>query len=436
MIKLDLYYSRFWGYAQKIRKSVLIGKSFWAPDTGGSDVDPSNLIEKDRVSVFLARYRKLLYVDNSDESSTLQVARWYNSNFLATSEVGVVIVKYAKSLRKVTTSLDKLGIPYLAINSFTELDLKNVSHIFYVFNSASNSLLMVNRTPLHVFLGHGQSEKGACEHPMLRMYDYIGVAGPRAKEKLVLSSILSQSDVASRCIQIGMPYMPRRERDGRPGSLIYAPTWEGGMPEQEYSSLPFGKTQQYFLDLVEKNDIQVVVIRPHPSTAIKNRNYVVYLNDLIMALYNRFGDDGIAIEVELQSGSNIARRFQSSKLTKRLPASIIIREVNVLNLAEYEFVLADISAVATEAAALGLKLHVLVAQLSDLQVARNRYKDVIYVGLESSEDLSWPSMTKFKISDVNTPEVGYEHESWEKLQPDILFREVVLEMTRRESNLK
>ena len=112
--------------------------------------------------------------------------------------------------------------------------------------------LYVNHTPqnfsalrftslVHVYLAHGDSDKGVSISNQCKAYDFCFVAGQAAIDRL--SDYLMFTDPASWCITIGRPQLdaspvvtPASGRPDRP-TVLYAPTWEGAQPSLAYGSL-------------------------------------------------------------------------------------------------------------------------------------------------------------------------------------------------------
>jgi hypothetical protein len=134
---------------------------------------------------------------------------------------------------------------------------------FYVQGSPMNQTLQRYRQLTHVWLNHGDSDKQANFHPRHATYDLLFVAGQQGVERYAEHGIAVPPE---RFVIVGRPQVETIEiRDeplppGTPRTVLYAPTWRGGRPSTNYSSLPLG------LDLVRALIERgvTVVFRPHP----------------------------------------------------------------------------------------------------------------------------------------------------------------------------
>jgi hypothetical protein len=134
---------------------------------------------------------------------------------------------------------------------------------FYVQGSPANQTFQRYRQLTHVWLNHGDSDKQANFHPRHATYDKLFVSGRLGVERYARHGI----DVpADRFVLVGRPQVERIEsRDqplppGSPRTVLYAPTWKGGRPSTNYSSLPLGEAM--VKALIERG--ATVIFRPHP----------------------------------------------------------------------------------------------------------------------------------------------------------------------------
>ena len=97
--------------------------------------------------------------------------------------------------------------------------------VLYVNQSVRNFQLMRYGRAMHVFISHGESEKGYMSSGQLRAYDFAFIAGQAAYERIENS--LPNYDPAVRTRAIGRPqldFLPTdRSGSGRP-TVFYAPT--------------------------------------------------------------------------------------------------------------------------------------------------------------------------------------------------------------------
>ncbi len=151
--------------------------------------------------------------------------------------------------KKMSDHLDSMVVP-------------SMKAAFYVQGSAANATFQ--RYPMtHVWLNHGDSDKQANYHPRHASYTKLFVSGQQGVDRYAAHGV----DVPpGRFAIVGRPQiesiMVRDEAPppGTPRTILYAPTWKGGRPSTNYSSLPNGLTM--IKAVLERGS--TVIFRPHP----------------------------------------------------------------------------------------------------------------------------------------------------------------------------
>ena len=134
---------------------------------------------------------------------------------------------------------------------------------FYVQGSASNLTFQRYRRLTHIWLNHGDSDKAANFGARHATYDRIFVAGQQGVDRYAAHGVRVPPE---RFAVVGRPQVEHIEvRDsapapGTPRTVLYAPTWRGGRPSTDYSSLRLG--DRIVAALLERGD--TVIFRPHP----------------------------------------------------------------------------------------------------------------------------------------------------------------------------
>ena len=133
---------------------------------------------------------------------------------------------------------------------------------FYVQGSPANTTFQ--RYPLtHVWLNHGDSDKQANFHPRHASYTKLFVSGQQGIDRYAAHGIEVPPE---RFAVVGRPQIEEIQvRDtplppGTPRTVFYGPTWKGGRPSTNYSSLPVG--EQIVQRLLDRG--ATVIFRPHP----------------------------------------------------------------------------------------------------------------------------------------------------------------------------
>lgn len=136
--------------------------------------------------------------------------------------------------------------------------------VFYVNNEAKNAQAVRFRGPTHVHLGHGDSEKPPSYQPTTAMFDEIFVAGQAGIDRYGAHGVPVP---AEKFRIVGRPQLERIEppRDPRPlpPTVLYAPTWRGGVADMSFGSLRHGAA---IVSALLRLGV-TVAFRPHPYSA-------------------------------------------------------------------------------------------------------------------------------------------------------------------------
>ena len=146
----------------------------------------------------------------------------------------------------------------------------DVRVVLYVNQVERNFRMLRFAEPVHVQLGHGESDKAYSVSNQHKAYDLTFVGGPAGRDRL--AEALRGFDATERTVQVGRPQLdhayagaPDWADDGRP-RVLYAPTWEGDRPSVAYGSL-VSHGVAVVQALVADPDVRVVY-RPHPRTGL------------------------------------------------------------------------------------------------------------------------------------------------------------------------
>jgi hypothetical protein len=151
--------------------------------------------------------------------------------------------------KKMSDHLDSMVVP-------------SMKAAFYVQGSAANATFQRYRMT-HVWLNHGDSDKQANYHPRHASYSKLFVSGQQGVDRYAAHGI---EVPPGRFEIVGRPQIESiMVRDqplppGTPRTVLYAPTWKGGRPSTNYSSLPNGLAM--IKAVLERGS--AVIFRPHP----------------------------------------------------------------------------------------------------------------------------------------------------------------------------
>lgn len=238
---------------------------------------PDKLGDDDRLAGTTLRHSVLVYFPDTQES-LYQIEPWLAAFEALDARLPVVVVcqdsRTAARLRAAST------LEVLTIARYGRLDdllgRSDVKLALYVSHSARNFECLRFTSMVHVYLGHGDSDKGVSASNQVKAYDYCFVAGRAAVDRIARN--VHSYDAAARCLTIGQPQLdvsgvlglPAPGAADRP-TILYAPTWEGAQPSVAYSSvLSHGETM--VRALVESGRWRVLY-RPHPLTGVTSPDY-------------------------------------------------------------------------------------------------------------------------------------------------------------------
>lgn len=171
----------------------------------------------------------------------------------------------------VSTRLPILGLP--AASEVLMLDFSCAKVSLFPSNTGNNIHLLRLPGMMSAFIGHGDSDKSASNNPFSRAYDELWVAGEAGADRYRNSGLGIDE---SRYRFVGRPQVDGIVREPFVGAVdiptvLYAPTWEGVNPEQEYSSLrAIGR--KLIEELLNNGNVRVVY-KPHPFTGQRDPRY-------------------------------------------------------------------------------------------------------------------------------------------------------------------
>lgn len=138
----------------------------------------------------------------------------------------------------------------------------SVRAVFYVntHHQCVDGVRYLDRT--HVHLNHGDSDKPSSYHPMIGMFDQVFVAGQAAVDRFSRHGVVVPT---KKFVLVGRPQVSDIVPDNvdplpRHTTVLYAPTWRGGVRDMTFSSLDHGaQIVQALIDHGVR-----VAFRPHP----------------------------------------------------------------------------------------------------------------------------------------------------------------------------
>jgi len=178
----------------------------------------------------------------------------------------VVITRNAETVPVITElTTAPVLVPRLnsVLGNLDQMVVGSLKAAFYVQGSPANLTFQRYRKLTHVWLNHGDSDKAANFGARHATYDRIFVAGQQGVERYAEHGVNVPRE---RFALVGRPQIENIEvRDaplppGAARTVLYAPTWRGGRPSTDYSSLRLG--EQIVAALLRRG--ATVIFRPHP----------------------------------------------------------------------------------------------------------------------------------------------------------------------------
>lgn len=168
---------------------------------------------------------------------------------------------------------------------------RDVRVVLYLNQLEANFRMLRFASPVHIQIGHGESDKDSSISNQHKAYDLVFVGGDAGRDRL--GQALRGFDANERTLLVGRPQLdytyqgaPSWPRDS--GMRVwYAPTWAGDRP-----SIAYGSLASHGVAIIEAllADPSIrVIYRPHPRTRYTTREHRD-ADKAVRALLARAGD--------------------------------------------------------------------------------------------------------------------------------------------------
>jgi hypothetical protein len=152
---------------------------------------------------------------------------------------------------------------------------RDVRVVLYLNQIEANFRMLRFPSPVHIQIGHGESDKGGSVSNQHKAYDLTFVGGDAGRERL--DRALRQFNATERTLAVGRPQLdysypgaPPWPRDSTM-RVWYAPTWEGDRP-----SIAYGSLASHGVAIIEAllADPSIrVIYRPHARAGYASRKH-------------------------------------------------------------------------------------------------------------------------------------------------------------------
>ena len=150
---------------------------------------------------------------------------------------------------------------------------RDVRVVLYLNQIESNFRMLRFASPVHIQIGHGESDKGGSVSNQHKAYDLTFVGGDAGRDRLSIA--LRGFDANERTLAVGRPQLDHSYPGAPPWPrdsglrVWYAPTWEGDRP-----SIAYGSLASHGVAIIEAllADPSIrVIYRPHARTGYASR---------------------------------------------------------------------------------------------------------------------------------------------------------------------
>jgi CDP-Glycerol:Poly(glycerophosphate) glycerophosphotransferase len=206
-----------------------------------------------------------------------QLRQWYAPLLALNERHSVILVlQDSRAARLVRQELD---LPAVVIAHYGRLDellsRSEVKLALYVNHNPLNFAALRFTSLAHVYLTHGDSDKGVSVSNQSKAYDFIFVPGQAAVDRMQAYTMFY--DAAPHCVLIGCPQLDvDRPTAAAPPpasrpTVLYAPTWEGAQPSMAYGSV--ASHGPAIVRALLADGRFTVAYRPHPLNGISSAGY-------------------------------------------------------------------------------------------------------------------------------------------------------------------
>ena len=180
--------------------------------------------------------------------------------------------------------------------------IDSIKAALYISNVGKNIHSIRSQYLKHIFIGHGDSDKSSSANNLMKLYDYMFVAGDAHIDRIKKQNLFVPHDYF---FKIGRPQIEltidKKNKTSKKNKLniLYAPTWEGYYEDSCYSSLKdIGKNILNFFN----SSTYELIFKPHPLLGTVDSSYLKTTINLSKAshfksniLYDYFANADILI---------------------------------------------------------------------------------------------------------------------------------------------
>jgi len=227
----------------------------------GEDAQLDGRVLDTRIAVFFPDPPENLY----------QLRQWYAALEALDAQLGVTVILQDSRTAALVRAECALDVVVAAATRTVGALLATgaVRAVLYVGQANANAVGLRAPHVVHIFLNHGDSDKYVSVSNQVKAFDRAFVAGQAGVDRHAKALLFF--DAPSRVRIVGRPQLPEHGEPANGLTVLYAPTWEGTLAVNAYSSV-----RDYGLRLVTAllADAEISVIyRPHPRTGASDARF-------------------------------------------------------------------------------------------------------------------------------------------------------------------
>ncbi|MGP5548343.1 hypothetical protein [Psychrobacter alimentarius] len=278
-----------------------------------------------------------IYIDTKILGAIKQLLGYFDSGVFNSDACIAVYVKYYKENNEIISKIfDENGIPYKFIKKYSDITFEDEKVVFYLFNAQSNCRMVAFRNVSHVFITHGESNKKSSVKPIIRIYDHVITSGQVGIDRYLKAGLFTKFDIEeNRVIRLGNTFIGQNnyhyDKDSR--TLLYAPTWEGGVLDENFSSIS-KDIDKFLLKLIESYKIKNLIVQNHPNLGHRDKCYKQYLKLALSKIIKQ----GVKVSIIKNNASvkeNIYALYNGFKYTsskKNINISYAVTDISAMEI--------------------------------------------------------------------------------------------------------
>ncbi|CAM3890536.1 hypothetical protein [Castellaniella denitrificans] len=357
-------------------------------------------------------YPYAVYLDSKIHGAGFQLSTYFRTGVFDPDRTIIYLKKYKRSFGVFRRLFSAQGLTFQCMKS-SDLDRLEDQTVFYLFNAQSNCRLVANRRLKHVFVTHGESNKVSSIKPITRIYDHVAMAGYLSLQRYYRSGHFEPHDYgAKRLIMTGDTFIGRTGLAQKAGRrvLFYAPTWEGGVPIENYSSLGSPRVLSVLRHFAGLAGVSDVLIKPHPNLGHRLGMYTEHLLSLAYGLRR----EGFKVFLHRNN-------IRLSVLQRMRLAATGVESADRLEAFQAAHALIDVSAMETQCVNERIPYHVLSSNMESLEryTAPEHWRlyRQIAVRMDGSDSVLPDSLGGGVAEDFRSRLISYSDPAWRDQSP-------------------